>query len=57
MTQGKKAKDMLDQLKEQYPKYYNNLYTRCKSCRNILSSMQCEMCEEFDMYESIEEER
>lgn len=28
----------------------DGLYDQCKSCKNKWSSMECEMCEDFDMY-------
>ena len=28
----------------------SNLYPQCKSCDNKWSSMECDMCENFDMY-------
>lgn len=28
----------------------SNLYEQCKTCKNLYSSLECEMCEDFDMY-------
>ena len=30
----------------------NNLHDKCKSCDNKWSSFECDMCENFDMYEN-----
>lgn len=30
--------------------YENGLFDKCKSCGNKWSSMECDMCEDFDMY-------
>lgn len=29
----------------------DNLYEECKTCKNLWSSMKCDVCEDFDMYE------
>ncbi len=33
----------------------NNLYDKCKSCDNKWSSLECDMCENFDMYKNEQE--
>lgn len=33
----------------------NNLHDKCKSCDNKWSSLECDMCENFDMYENKKE--
>ena len=33
----------------------NNLHDKCKSCDNKWSSFECDMCENFDMYENKKE--
>ena len=33
----------------------NNLHNKCKSCDNKWSSFECDMCENFDMYENKKE--
>lgn len=30
-----------------------NLHEQCKNCNNLWSSMECEMCENFDMYKEV----
>ena len=33
----------------------NNLHDKCKSCDNKWSSLECDMCENFDMYKNQKE--
>ncbi len=57
MISVERARTNIRDLKENCPEYYENLYAKCKACRNILSSMECEMCENFDMFESVEDSK
>ncbi|HHT97482.1 MAG TPA: DNA cytosine methyltransferase [Clostridiales bacterium] len=38
---------IVDICEKTYPDY---LYEQCKTCKNLYSSLECEMCEDFDMY-------
>lgn len=40
-------------LKTQFPDYYSSLHEKCRKCANVMSSMECELCEDFDMFEDI----
>lgn len=47
----------LRKYKEKYRRYYTekweeeNLYQECRSCRHKYSTLECELCVDFDMYE------
>lgn len=43
-------------LKENFPEYYAKLYPQCRVCKNIMSSYECDICREFDMFVKIKEE-
>lgn len=49
-----KALATIADLKENYPEYYASLYPECQKCVNILSSCECDICEEFDMFIRVE---
>lgn len=53
---NKQALDTIEDLKKNMPGYYVGLHPKCQICRNILSSMECDMCEDFDMFVKVEEE-
>ena len=38
---------IVDISEETYPDY---LHEQCKTCKNLFTSYECEMCEDFDMY-------
>lgn len=40
-------------LKEYHPEYYNQLHPKCQTCKNIMSSEECEICEKFDMFVNV----
>lgn len=37
-------------LKEHIPEYYNSLQEKCKTCKYLLSSYECDCCDDNDMY-------
>lgn len=39
-----------------HPDYYRRLNPKCQVCQNILSSSECDMCEDFDMFARVKEE-
>lgn len=45
-------KQLVDHIVDICEKYMHeeNLFEQCKSCANKWSAMQCDMCEDFDMY-------
>ena len=55
MQDKKMALFTIDDLKKNHPDYYRQLASKCQVCQNILSSKECEMCENFDMFVSIKE--
>lgn len=34
-----------------------NLYQECRSCRHKYSTLECELCVDFDMYEGLYDKR
>lgn len=43
-------------LKENFPDYYAKLYPQCRVCKNIMSSYECDLCEDFDMFVRVKED-
>lgn len=43
-------------LKENFPEYYAELYPQCRVCKNIMSSYECDLCVDFDMFVRVKEE-
>ena len=43
-------------LKENFPEYYAKLHSQCRVCKNIMSSYECDLCENFDMFVKVKEE-
>ena len=57
MGQSKELAQMtIKDLKEHHPDYYNQMRSKCRVCQNIMSSMECELCENFDMFVKVEVE-
>ena len=50
------AQMTIKDLKEHHPDYYNQLHSKCRVCQNIMSSMECELCVNFDMFVKVEVE-
>ena len=54
------SKDMalatIADLKENFPDYYAKLYPQCRVCKNIMSSYECDLCEDFDMFVRVKED-
>lgn len=50
MQDMKVALFTIEDLKKNHPDYYRRLNPKCQVCQNILSSSECDMREEFDMF-------
>lgn len=50
MQDRKAALFTIEDLKKNHPDYYRRLDPKCQVCQNILSSSECDMCEDFDMF-------
>lgn len=57
MQDSKTAMYTIEDLKKNHPDYYSNLYPECQKCQNILSSYECDICEGFDMFVPVREDR
>ena len=56
MQDRKAALFTIEDLKKNHPDYYRRLDPKCQVCQNILSSSECDMCEDFDMFARVKEE-
>lgn len=56
MQDMKVALFTIEDLKKNHPDYYRRLNPKCQVCQNILSSSECDMCEDFDMFARAKEE-
>ena len=56
MSKEAQAIATIKDLRENHPDYHNRLYEKCQTCQNILSCYECDICEDFDMYEPVREE-
>ena len=56
MQDMKVALFTIEDLKKNHPDYYRRLNPKCQVCQNILSSSECDMCEESDMFARVKEE-
>ena len=56
MQDRKMALLTIEDLKKNHPDYYRRLDPKCQVCQNILSSAECDMCEDFDMFTRVKEE-
>lgn len=56
MQDRKVALFTIEDLKKNHPDYYRRLEPKCQVCQNILSSAECDMCEDFDMFTIVKEE-
>lgn len=56
MQDMKVALFTIEDLKKNHPDYYRRLNPKCQVCQNILSSSECDMCEDFDMFARVKEE-
>lgn len=57
MQKNEKALCTIADLKKNHPDYYQSLDEKCQVCQNILSSSECDMCEDFDMFARAKEEK
>ena len=57
MRKNENAMETIDDLKKNHPDYYRSLYPECQKCQNILSSYECDICEEFDMFIHVEDRK
>ena len=56
MQDRKVALLTIEDLKKNHRDYYKRLDPKCQVCQNILSSSECDMCEDFDMFVRVKEE-
>jgi hypothetical protein len=56
MQDRKVALLTIEDLKMNHLDYYKRLDPKCQVCQNILSSSECDMCEDFDMFVRVKEE-
>lgn len=56
MQDKKCALFTIDDLKKNHPDYYGRLHPKCQVCQNIMTSMECDMCEDFDMFVRVKED-
>lgn len=56
MQDKKKALATLLILAKDHQSFYESLNPKCQVCQNILSSQECDMCEEFDMFKDAQKE-
>ena len=54
MATTEMAKATIRDLKENHSEYYESLHPKCKVCKNILSSYECELCRDYDMFVRVE---
>lgn len=58
-TEVSNSKDMalatIADLKENFPDYYAKLYPQCWVSKNIMSSYECDLCENLDMFVRVKE--
>lgn len=53
LAKKEKAARTIEDLKQNHPDCFNSLEPHCRKCMNILSSYECDCCEDFDMYQPI----
>lgn len=56
MQDRKVALLTIEDLKKNHLDYYRRSDPKCQVCQNILSSSECDMCEDFDMFVRVKEE-
>lgn len=50
------ALSTIEDLKENFPEYYAKLHQQCRVCKNIMSSCECDLCRNFDMFVRVKED-
>lgn len=53
----KQAVNTINSIKKDLPEYYEMLDTLCRRCANILTSQECDVCEDYDMFIEVIKER
>ena len=46
----------IEDLKENFPEHYAKLHPQRRVCKNIMSSYQCDLCRNFDMFVRVKED-